>query len=237
MKTDRKKKNASLGKNVASAFRLTLPVMAGYVFLGFAFGLLMRTKGFALWIPIVMSAAIYSGALEFAAVPVLSAAFDPLGSFFLGFLLSIRHLFYGIPMLKRYAKTGKSKPFLIFGLTDETFSILSTTAVPDGVQPTAFYFFVTLLDFLYWVSGTALGAAFGEIVTFNVDGLDFALTALFVVLFIEQISRKEGLKSGFIGLLASTAVRTLFGSEYFVLVSMAVILVILLAGKKVIVRE
>lgn len=229
-----KKSKNSIVKRV---FQITVPVMAGYVFLGFAFGLLMRTNGFSLWVPIVMSIVIYSGALEFAAVPILSAAFNPIGAFFLGLLLSIRHLFYGIPMLKKYNNTGKIKPFLIFGLTDETFSILSTSDYSEEERPKLLFFYITLFNFLYWVSGTALGAVFGSIVSFNVDGLDFALTALFIVLFIEQILKKDGWKSGFIGLAASAAVLALVGNTYFVLVSMIVIVVLLMLGKRVIVHE
>ena len=215
----------------------TIPVLAGYIFLGFAFGLLMRTRGFSFWIPIVMSIAIYSGALEFAAVPLLGAAFDPLGAFIIGIMLSARHLFYGIPMLKKYSATGKKKPFLIFGLTDETFSILSTVEPPEGTRPERFYLLVTLLDFSYWVIGTAIGAFAGSLITFDVTGLDFALTALFVVLFIEQLKNREGIMSGFAGLAASAAVLAIFAGSAFVLISMGVILVLLIAGRRIISHE
>ena len=215
----------------------TLPVMAGYVFLGFAFGLLMRTGGFSFFTPVVMSVFIFSGALEFAAVPMLTAAFDPLGSFVLGLMLSARHIFYGLPMLKKYAECKKLRPFLIFGLTDETFSILSSRTVPEGVRPRSFYLGVTGLNFFYWVFGTALGAGLGTLLRINAEGLDFALTALFVVLFVEQLKTKEGRVSGFAGLAASAAVLAMFGSDAFVLLSMAVILALLLAGKKVVSHE
>ena len=215
----------------------TVPVLAGYVFLGFAFGLLMRTNGFSFFTPVAMSVFIFSGALEFAAVPMLTAAFDPLGSFILGLMLSARHIFYGLPMLKKYAACKKSRPFLIFGLTDETFSILSSRAVPEGVRPRSFYLGVTGLNFFYWVFGTALGAGLGTLLRFNAEGLDFALTALFVVLFVEQLKTKEGRVSGFAGLAASAAVLALAGSDVFVLLSMAVILALLLAGRRVISHE
>lgn len=222
---------------IKTSIKLTLPVMAGYEFLGIAFGLLMRANGFPVWLPIIMSIAIFSGALEFAAVPILSAPFDPASSFILGFMLSIRHMFYGIPMLKKYAGTKAIKPFLIFGLTDETFSILSTTDAPPKTDPKLFYFLVTLFDFSYWVSGSALGAIFGNFITFDITGIDFALTALFIVLFLEQIKTKVGMKSGFIGLISSAAVLSLFGSEYFVLISMVIIMALLILGKKVIQNE
>ncbi len=219
------------------AFHYTLPVMAGYLFLGFAFGLLMRTQGFPLWLPPAMSLFIYSGALEYASVPVMAAAFDPISAFVLGIVLSVRHLFYGIPMLKKYAGTGKTKLFLIFGLTDETFSILSSSPVPEGADPKRFYFSVTLLDYSYWVTGTLLGSVFGGVLSVSLEGLDFALTALFIVLLTEQLKTKEGLRSGLIGLLAGILVLMLADKSLFVPLTLAVIIAVLLAGKKVILRE
>ena len=220
-------------KLIKELFRYTLPVMTGYIFLGIAFGLLMRQKGFPVYYPVLMSIIIYSGALEFAAVPILSAPFDPLGSFILGLMLSARHLFYGLPMLKKYKDTAKSKPFLIFGLTDETFSILSTVEVPNGLKDKHFYVGVTALDYLYWNIGTLLGALLGSILTINLKGLDFTLTALFIVLFVEQLKDKAGLISGFIGLIATSCVLALFGSEKMVIISMLIILLALMLCKPV----
>jgi len=218
------------------ALKHTLPVMAGYLFLGFAFGLLMRTNGFPAWCPVLMSFIIYSGALEFAAVPLLSASFDPIGSFILGLMLSARHLFYGIPMLKKYQNTGIAKPFLIFGLTDETFSVL-TTPQEGAKESTPYYFNVTMFDYLYWNIGTLAGALLGGLITIDLSGLDFALTALFIVLFLEQIKSKTGKVSGGIGIMASVAALLLFGKESMVLISMGLILVALLLGRRVLDHE
>lgn len=230
MKTD-------FNKVIKESFKITVPVMAGYVFLGITFGLVTETSGFSWWIPILMSTVIFSGALEFAAVPILSAAFDPFGAFILGITLSARHLFYGIPMLKKYENTGKAKPFLIFGLTDETFSILSTKDVRKEINPKQFYLFVTLFDFLYWNIGTAFGALLGNVLTVDLQGLDFVLTALFIVLFLEQIKTKTGLISGFAGLIISALTLTLFGSSSFVIIAMLFIIVILIAGRRIISHE
>jgi len=230
MKTD-------FNKVIKESFKITVPVMAGYVFLGITFGLVTETSGFSWWIPILMSTVIFSGALEFAAVPILSATFDPFGAFILGITLSARHLFYGIPMLKKYENTGKAKPFLIFGLTDETFSILSTTDVRKDINPKQFYLFVTLFDFLYWNIGTAFGALLGNVLTVDLQGLDFVLTALFIVLFLEQIKTKTGLISGFAGLIISALTLTLFGSSSFVIIAMLFIIVILIAGRRIISHE
>ena len=224
-------------KTIKTAFINTLPILTGYVFLGFAFGLLMKTKGFPTWLPIVMSIVIYSGAMEFAAVPVLARTFDPVGSFILAVMLSARHLFYGLPMLKKYDDTGAVKPFLIFGLTDETFSLLSTTDVPEGLDVKPYYTAVTLLDYTYWCTGSLLGAVFGDIFSFNAEGLDFALTALFIVLFVEQLKDREGKISGISGFVLSAAALAVFGKGNMVIASMVLILAALLLMKKVIVRE
>lgn len=229
--------NSTFIREFRLSAKYTVPVLAGYGFLGFAFGLLLRTQGYSPLLPVVMSLIVFSGALEFAAVPMLSAAFDPISAFVIGIMLSARHLFYGIPMLKKYSGTGKSKLFLIFGLTDEAFSILSANEVPEGVRPKSFYLWVTFLNYFYWVSFTALGSLFGGVVSFGLEGLDFALTALFIVLFLDQIKGRQGRISGFAGLIASALVLLLFGSRFFVLGAMAAILVLLLGGKKVICRE
>lgn len=223
---------SEMRKALKAAWRYTVPVLAGYMFLGIAFGFLLKTKGFPTWYPILMSAVIYSGALEFAAIPLLSAPFDPLGSFVMGLMISARHLFYGIPLLEKYRNTGKWKNPLIFLLTDETFSIASTIDPPEGIENRYFYGVISVLDYFYWVGGTCLGALFGNVLRFDSTGIDFALTALFIVLFLEQIRTKEGLVSGFLGLGSAAAVLALFGSEKMVVISMVVILCALLLGKR-----
>jgi len=214
----------------------TLPVLAGYIFLGFAFGLLVRTKGFPIWYPSAMSIIIFSGAAEYAAIPILSQAFDPIGSFLLSLMISLRHLFYGIPMLGKYAKKnvkGFRYP-LIYTLSDETFSIVSTTEPPADVNPRFFYAGVSFLDFFYWNLGTLLGAVAGNMISFNIAGLDFVLTALFIVLFIEQLKTKSGIASGFTGLIATGAALCMFGPDKMVMISMIIILVVLIAGRRLI---
>lgn len=224
-------------KALKKAFRHTIPVLAGYIFLGIAFGFLMKTNGYPFWYPIVMSIVIFSGALEFAAVPLFAAPFDPLGTFIMGLMISARHLFYGLPLLKKYEDAGKLRGPLMFLLTDETFSINTTLDPPEGIPGKWFYFSISLLNYLYWNIGTALGALFGSIITFDTTGIDFSLTALFIVLFLEQIKTKQGAISGFMGLIVSFAVLAIFGADKMVIISMLVILVLLLVGKKVIAHE
>lgn len=219
-------------KAFAAAFPLTVPVLAGYLFLGITFGFLMKTGGYPVWYPVFMSLMIYSGALEFAALPLLSAPFDPLGAFIFAFMLSARHLFYGIALLGKYENTGFFKFPLLYLLTDETFSIAVSADAPEGVEKKHFYTAVSLLDYAYWVGGTAVGALFGQLLHFDTTGIDFALTALFIVLFLEQTKHRKSAFSGMIGLVCSAAVLFAFGSEKMVLISMGVILAVLFAAKK-----
>lgn len=222
---------------IKTVFVYTIPVLAGYIFLGIAFGLLVRTSGFPIWYAVLMSVVMFTGALEFAAIPMLGQPFDPMGCFIFGLLLSARHLFYGIPMLKKYRNTGIAKPFLVFGLTDETFSLLSTVDVPENIKPKHFYVAITLIHYLYWNIGTFIGALGGDIVGDKAQGLDFAITALFLVLFVEQMKKKSGIISGFIGLLATFTVLMIVGRENMVVVSMLTIVVLLVLGRRVIDRD
>lgn len=224
-----------ISETFRKAFRQTIPVMAGYVFLSTAFSLLMKNSGYPYWYPIVMSVVIFSGALQFAAVPLLKT-YDPLGSFLLGLMLSLRHLFYGLSMLKKYGNSGRLKWPLAHLLTDEAFSINSTVDVPDDVDETMFYFYISVLNYSYWIIGTIIGMVFGSFITMEIRGLDFTLTALFIVMFIEQCRSREGKISSIIGLLVS-AVSLIMFRDNMVLVSMILIFVILAGFRKVIDHE
>lgn len=229
-------RNCSSDQNdLKDALTHTLPIMAGYVFLSFVFGLLMRASGYPVWLPIAMSLFVYSGALEFAAVPIFASAFNPVSTFIFGLMLSARHLFYGIPLLKKYQHTNTAKPFLIFGLTDEIFSIVVTSRAPgyEKSRSKSYYTYVTLLGYLYWNIGTLIGVLLGGMIKINLAGLDFTLTALFIVLFLEQIKSKDGKFSGVIGILASIIALVVFGKESMVIASMGLILLALLTGKRV----
>lgn len=216
------------GTDLKRAFRDTLPVLAGYVFLGFAFGLLMISKGYPAWYPIAMSISIYSGALEYAAVPLVAGPLNMLSSFVMGLLLSVRHLFYGIPVMEKYSRAGKEKPFLIFGLTDEPFSLLSTRGDCSRTYMTA----VTGLNYLYWNLGTALGALLGTLLPIAAEGLDFALTALFLVMLLEQMKTKDGVIGGVTGIACAAAALALFGAENLVPASICMMVPILLLAKR-----
>lgn len=218
-------------KAFLASYRLTLPILTGVLVLGIAYGVLMRTKGFGgIW-PILMSLIVFAGSAQYAAIPLFVSAFNPLQAFILALMLNARHLFYGVSLLKKYNGIGKIKPMLIFMLCDETFSVVSSAEPPEGVDKSYFYAIISALDYFYWFLGTALGALFGEFIKFSTEGLDFALTALFVVLLIEQVKDKISLAAAVIGLAASALCLVLFGADKLVLSAMALIIIILLTGR------
>ena len=169
-----------------TAFLKTIPVLTGYVFLGIGFGILLQKSGYGVVTALAMSVFIYAGSMQYVAVGLLTSGASLLTTALTTLMVNARHLFYGISMLDKYKGTGKLKPLLIFWLTDETFSINCSAEIPQGVSKTAFYMWVSGLDYLYWVGGSVLGAAVGSLITFNTAGLDFALTALFTVIFVSQ---------------------------------------------------
>ena len=214
-------------KALRSAFPYTIPVFTGFIFLGISYGVLMTVSGFPAWCPILISLVVYGGSLQFAAVAMLLSAFAPLEVFAVALMVQARHLFYGITMIERYKNMGWKKFFLIFGMSDETFSINCSTDAPQGVDKSWFMLWVTLLDWGYWVGGTALGALLGNFITFNTEGLDFAMTAMFVVIFIEQWLKDKKHWPAIIGAVASVVCLTLFGADSFLIPTMLCILVLL----------
>ncbi len=224
--------NHELKKAFKAAFPNTIPILTGFLVLGMAYGVLMQTKGYAFYWSVIMSAVCFCGSMQFVAITLLTTAFSPLQAFILSIMVNARHLFYGISMLNKYKGMGKMKNFLIFTLCDETFSVASSIEPPEGVNRKYFYFFISLLDYLYWITGSLLGGLLGEAITIPTYGLDFVLTALFVVLFLEQWKKKENRMACIIGLVATIICLVIFGSENVVIPSMVLIMVILLAGRK-----
>ncbi len=183
----------------------------------------MVSKGFSIWYPIFMATFIFAGSMEFVTVHLLLSAFQPLSAFFLALMVNARHLFYGISMLEIYRGTGRKKWYLIFGMCDESFSINFSAKIPEDVDKGWFYFFVTLLNQSYWVGGTALGAVLGSFITISTKGIEFVMTALFTVIFLDQwMETKRHIPSA-IGILFSVLYLALFGAEHFMLPAMAAI--------------
>jgi len=219
-------------KAFKAALPYTLPIFAGFWFLALAYGILMNINGFSFIYPMLMSILIFGGSLEFIAVTMLMSAFSPIATLTVTLLVQARHIFYGITMLDRYKGTGWMKPYLIFGLCDETFSINYSTDIPENVDRNWFMFFVTLLNHFYWVSGATIGGLVGSLMKFNTDGLEFVMTAMFVVIFMEQWMKEKKKYTGLIGIAATGICLVLFGSSSFMIPAMITILVLLSVFRK-----
>ena len=214
----------SIQKAFRCALPHTLPIFAGFWFLGLTYGIYMNVSGFSFWYPCLMSLTIFAGSMEFVTVALLLGAFNPLQALALTLMINARHLFYGISMLDKYKGSGWKKPYLIFGMFDESFSINYTADIPADIDRGWFMFFVTLLNHLYWFSGATLGGIFGSLIHFDTKGLDFVMTAMFVVIFMEQWMKEKQHKSALIGLGVSLACLILFGADNFIIPAMSAIL-------------
>ena len=226
IKTDRTK--GRYLRAFKAAFPYTIPVLTGFAALGIAYGLLMASNGYGVLWAFLMSAIGFGGSVQYAMVPLLTTVFDPFQAFLLSFMINARHLFYGLSMLGKYKGLGKKRFFLIFALCDETFSVVSSVEPPEDVEKGLFYFFITFLDYFYWSAATVTGALIGGMITFDTTGLDFVLTALFVVLFMEQMKKKENRSYGMIGIAGAVIATMIFGSENMVIPSMFLIMAVLL---------
>lgn len=214
-------------KSFIAAFPHTIPIFAGFWFLGMAYGIYMNVSGFSFLYTLIMSMFIFAGSMEFVTVSLLLGAFNPLQALLLTLMINARHLFYGISMLDKYRHTGWKKPYLIFGMCDESFSINYTARIPQGIDHSWFMFFVTFLNHIYWVSGALLGCLFGSFIHFNTQGLEFVMTAMFVVIFMEQWLNENSHLSSLIGLGISIGCLIVFGAENFIIPSMLMILGVL----------
>ena len=220
-------KRTILKKALYAAFPNTIPILAGFLFLGMTYGIYMNVSGFSFWYPCLMSLTIFAGSVEFVAVNLLLGAFHPIQALAMTLMLNARHLFYGISMLDRFRGLGLKKIYLIFGMCDETFSINYTAEIPPDVDRGWFMFFVTLLNHLYWFAGATLGGIFGSFITFNTEGLDFVMTAMFVVIFLEQWLKEERHESSILGIGLSILSLIAFGADGFLIPAMLSILAVL----------
>lgn len=231
--SDRAEKDRGKIKKAAwCAFPYTLPIFAGFCFLGMTYGVYMNVSGFSFWYPMVMSLTIFAGSMEFVTVRLLLGSFHPFQAFVMTLMVNARHLFYGMSMLDKFRGTGPKKLYLIFGMCDESFSINYTAKIPQDVDKGWFMFFVTLFNYFYWFSGATLGGIFGSLIPFPTEGLDFVMTAMFVVIFLEQWMKERKHTSAFAGLGVSLLCLIFFGAENFMLPSMAGILVLLTILRK-----
>lgn len=220
-------------KTLRKAFLATLPVMAGYIVLGFGFGIILKSSGFGILLAIAMSTFIYAGSMQYVAIDLLTGGASLITTALTTLMVNARHIFYGISMLEKYRSTGNIKPYLIFGLTDETYSLVCTDSldVADG-QKKNYFLFVTLLNHSYWITGSLIGAVIGSLITFNTAGIDFALTALFISVFVEQWLNSKKHFAAIAGILSSIISLIIFGADKFLIPSMLIIALILCLYKE-----
>lgn len=215
-------------KTLRRAFLASVPVMAGYIVLGTAYGILLADKGYSLVWGLAQSLLIFAGSMQFVGINLLAGGASLVSAAVMTLLVNARHLFYGFTMLEKYRNTGKMKPYLIFGLTDETFALVVNDA-PAGVDRNLYFFLVTLFDQCWWVTGTLIGCLAGSAMTFNTEGIDFAMTALFVVIFTEQLLQADDYVPAVTGVAASLLSLLLFGPDRFLIPAMLAITAVLSA--------
>ncbi len=220
-------------KTIKQAFTDTIPVMTGYIVLGFGFGIVLKANGYGLFWALIMSLFIYAGSMQYVAIGLLSSGASLITAALTTLMVNARHLFYGISMLDKYKDTGKAKPYLIFALTDETYSLVCK----DNINVTEenkknYYFFVSLFDQIYWVAGSVLGAVIGNLVEFNSNGIEFALTALFLTVLTEQWLTAKDHAPAMIGIIVSLICLLIFGRESFLIPSMLIIALLLCISKE-----
>ena len=222
---------------IKQAFISSLPVMAGYIVLGIGFGILLQDKGYTWPWALLMGAAVYAGSMQYVTVDLLAAGASLISVALMTVMVQIRHLFYGISVLKKYEKAGKLKPYLIFGLTDETYSLVSRPELPDNVDEYKYYFYLTLMNHIYWILGDVLGVIIGSSFAFNSAGVDFAMTALFVVIFVEQWESARSHFPALTGIVITAICRILFSADTFLIPSMIGITAALFMEKRWLERE
>ena len=219
-------------KTIKIAFGKSLPVMAGYIVLGIGFGILLKDAGYGLFWSFLMSLTIYAGSMQYMSVSLLTSGASLIAVALTTLMVNARHLFYGLSMIEKYKDAGKKKTYLIFSLTDETYSLLCGDAVPGGVDRHWYQFFVSFFNQCYWILGCVLGSLLGTLVPFNTAGIDFSMTALFTTVFVEQWLTAKNHWPAIVGLTASVLCLVLFGADSFLLPAMITITIALLLMKK-----
>ena len=214
-------------QTIKQAFYKSIPVMAGYVFLGIGFGILIRNAGYGLLAAAAMSLFIYAGSMQFVGVSLLTGGASILTTAITTVMVNARHLFYSISMIGKYKSAGKYKPYMIFALTDETYSLLCDGSAPDGTDPELYRFLVSLFDHSYWVAGSVIGSLLGSVLPFSTAGIEFSMTALFVASFTEQWLTTKDHIPAITGLLGTLLCLLVFGRENFLIPAMLLITLVL----------
>ena len=215
-------------QTVRFAFYKTIPVLLGYLFLGLAFGLLLQEAGYSFWWALLCSGIVYAGSIQFVLVEFLSGGTGFLTVAVMTLLINSRHAFYGLSFVEKFRKM-KTYPYMIFSLTDETYSLLCSLKVPEGIDEKKAMFLIALFDQLYWVTGSVLGAALGQVLPFDMTGIDFAMTALFVTIFVDQWREAKSHLPAIVGLCSAAVCLLIFGGSNFILPSLIITVGILMA--------
>lgn len=219
-------------KKLRPVFVQSMPVFAGYISLGIAFGVLLKSTGYGVLWALGMSVCIFAGSAQFLCVTLLANHAPLVSVAVLVFLLNFRHFFYGLSMITKYRDTGRKKPYLIFALTDETYALLSTNKTPEGLTDHQYYFWLSLINQSYWVIGSVIGDAIGGYLPFNTNGIDFAMTALFGVLAVEQWKAHKNHRPAILGAVVTLAMLLIVGPDNFIIPSLVLISIILLVSPK-----
>ena len=217
-------------QTVRFAFYKTIPVLLGYLFLGLAFGLLLQEAGYSFWWALLSSGIVYAGSIQFVLVEFLSGGTGLLTVAVMTLLINSRHAFYGLSFVEKFRKM-KTYPYMIFSLTDETYSLLCSLKVPEGIDEKKAMFLIALFDQLYWVTGSVLGAALGQVLPFDMTDIDFAMTALFVTIFVDQWREAKSHLPAIVGLCSAAVCLLIFGGSNFILPSLIITVGILMALK------
>lgn len=219
-------------REIRYAFMQSVPVMLGYLFLGIAFGLMLHDGGYSYWWAFFASVTIYAGSMEFVLVTLLTGGASLFYSAIMTFFINGRHLFYGLSFIEKFKKMGKTYPYMVFSLTDETYSVLCALKVPEGLQENKVMFWIALFDHSYWILGSVLGGVLGEIITFDTTGIDFSMTALFVVIVLNQWMDNKEHRPALLGATVGVLCLFIFGAEQFLLPALTLTAVILLGVRK-----
>lgn len=232
---------------IKKALKDTLPILAGYIVLGLGFGFMLAKAGFETYWALIMSCTMYAGSMQYVGVGLLASSVSVGYAVMMTVLVNIRHVFYGVSLIDKYRGTGWRRYYMIFALTDETYSLVSTTDLPYGVDKKNYYFFVSLFDQLYWICGCCLGCFLGNFFdSFNSAGIEYAMTALFVCIFADQwitsgrrLLTKRHISAivGIASTLLSLVVCNLLGNEYFLIPSMMLILILLILLRPILDRK
>lgn len=219
-------------RHLKAVFLDTVPVLTGYLFLGMGFGILLTESGYGVLWALAMSIFVFAGSGQYLAVSLLANSSGLLSAAIATLLVNARHLFYGISLLEKYKGTGKKKPYLIFALTDETYSLVTQNEPPEGMSRHSYCFTVSVLDHIYWITGCTLGALVGQFIPINYEGIEFVLTALFVTMFVDRWLTNKDHFPAMVGVCATFVSLLLFGSEFFLIPAMVLIALLLTLSPK-----